>query len=220
MNRRFFLLTEYKKFYSFIITGGGSLIEKTRKRFLWILVVGGLGAAGYLAANIWGKLIGAADVQFVFENRIPFAPEAIIVYLLIFPFLLSPVFLVKKYSDFVLVIAAYGALVFVSFVIFFQFPTTMARPDAPTGGFVGWLFGIMRAIDGPNNLFPSLHVSSVVFVAHVNGFFCPKTKWLSWICAVSISASTLFVKQHAVVDVAGGAIFGAAAYALLRVLRR
>lgn len=194
--------------------------EKIGKRFLWLLMISVLGGLGYLAANVWGKLIGATDVQFAFENHIPFVPNAIIAYLLIFPFLLTPVFLVKKYSDFALVIGVYGLLVFVSVVIFFQFPTTMTRPNVAIHGFAGWLFDIIRAVDGEYNLFPSLHVSSVVFVALVNGFFCPKAKWPSWVCAVLISASTLLVKQHAVVDVLGGAGIGVSAYILLRLLRR
>lgn len=196
------------------------MIEKKGKRFFWLALLGGLGAAGYLAANVWGRVWGATDVQFAFENHIPFVPDAIIAYLLIFPFLLAPVFLVKRYSDFIPVLGVYAALVFVSLVIFFQFPTIMARPNTPVYGFAGWLFGIIRAIDGPNNLFPSLHVSSVVYVAQVNGFFCPKAKWPSWVCAVLISVSTLLVKQHAVVDVLGGAVFGTAAYMLLWFLRR
>lgn len=196
------------------------MTEKTGKRILWLAVIGFFGGMGYLAANVWGKIWGATDVQFTFENRIPFVPNAIIIYLLIFPFLLTPVFLVKKYSDFVLVAGAYALLVFVSVVIFFQFPTTMERPDVAIRGFTGWLFGIMRAVDGEYNLFPSLHVSSVVFAAFVNGFFCPKAKWPSWAGAVLISTSTLLVKQHAIVDVLGGAVLGVVGYLVLRVLRR
>lgn len=206
------------------------MTERKAKRLLWLALVGGLGAAGYLGTNAWGKFIDmkdalgksviAANVQFSFENYIPFVPEAIIAYLLIFPFLLSPIFLVKKYRDFALIAAVYALLVFVSLVIFFRFPTTMARSAVPTHGFVGWLFGIVRGVDGDYNLFPSLHVSSVVYAALVNGFFCPKAKGPSWVCAAAIGVSTLLVKQHAVADVLGGVLFGTAAYIALRVMRR
>jgi len=196
------------------------LIEKIRERFVWLAVLVSLSAAGYLAVNAGGKLRNATDVQFVFENSIPFVPNAIIIYLLIFPFLLAPVFIVKKYADFIEVLAIYAVLVVVSLATFFAFPTTMARPSIPAGGFIGRLFSVIWAVDGPHNLFPSLHVSSVVFAALVNGFFCPKAKLPSWLGAVLISVSTLFVKQHALVDVLGGAVFGASAYILLRLLRR
>ncbi len=196
------------------------MIEKIKQRFFWLAVLVSLSGIGYLAANAWGKLWGALSVQFSFEECIPFMPDAIFAYLLIFPFLLAPVFIVKKYSDFAAVLAAYALLVVISLAIFFQFPTTMARPRAPDFGFVGWLFSAVRTIDGPNNLFPSLHVSSVVYVALVNGYFCPKAKWISWVCVILISISTLLVKQHALVDVFGGAVLGLSAYVLLRVLRR
>jgi len=195
------------------------LIEKKGKRFLWLILLGGVGGIWYLAANAWGKLLGATDVQFNFENCIPFVPNAIFAYFLIFPFLLTPVFLVKKYNDFISIAVCYAALIFASVVIFFQFPTTMTRPGLPADEFMGWLFSIVRTIDGPNNLFPSLHVSSVTYVAFVNGHFCPKARWLSWLCATVISISTLLVKQHALADVLGGIVFGAAAFILLWLLR-
>lgn len=195
-------------------------IEKIEKRFFWLAILGVGSAILYFLTNAWGKVAVARDVQFSFENYIPFVPGAIIAYLLIFPFLLTPVFLVKKYRDFATVVVAYAALIIVSLLIFFRFPTTMERPDAAVHGFVGWLFGAVRAVDGKCNLFPSLHVSSVVYVALVNGFFCPKAKCPSWVCAALISVSTLLVKQHAAVDVLGGALFGIAAYKLLLWLLR
>ncbi len=195
-------------------------MEKIKQRFFWLAVLVGASGIGYLLANNWGKIYGAINVRFSFEERIPFVPNAIFVYLLVFTFLLMPVFIVRKYADFIEVLAIYALLVAVSLATFFAFPTTMERPHAPDFGFVGWLFGAVRAIDGPNNLFPSLHVSSVVYVAFVNGYFCPKAKWISWICAILVSVSTLLVKQHALVDVFGGAVLGATAFVLLWVLRR
>lgn len=194
------------------------MIEKKLKRIWLLFLVGVLGGIAYIFANYWGSLLGAMDIQFNFERNIPFVPEAIVAYLLFFPFMLTPVFTVKKYGDFVVVVGAYAILIFVSVVIFMNHPTTMYRPSVTTAGFIGWIFSVIRRIDGPNNLFPSLHVSSVVFVAFVNGYFRPKTRILSWLVAILISVSTLLVKQHALVDVIGGAIFGSGAYAFVYVI--
>lgn len=196
------------------------MIEKIQKRFLWLSILVSLGGIGYLASNAWGAVFGARNIQFSFEDGIPFVSNAVFAYLLAFPFLLITVFVIKKYNDFTVVFGIYAVIIFVSLAIFFQFPTTMVRPHAPESGIVGWLFGIMRKIDGPNNLFPSLHVSSVVFMALVNGYFLPKSKWLSIMCAVLISISTLLIKQHAILDVLGGGILGFMGYLVLWLLRR
>jgi membrane-associated phospholipid phosphatase len=89
----------------------------------------------------------------------------------------------------------------------------MPRPEVDSvSGFTGWLFKILRGADRPNNVFPSLHVSAVVLISIINAHHFPKSKWLGVLAVLAVSASTLFVKQHAVVDILGGIIFGFGAY--------
>lgn len=194
------------------------MIERKAKRILSLGFTVLLGGGLYLLANNYGNKMEAYNIMIDLDNAIPFIPEAIIIYLLIFPFFLAaPVFLVKKYSDFQHVIDAYLLLIIVSFVFFILYPTTMPRPEISRDGFIGWLFWITRLIDKPHNLFPSLHVSSVIYVALLNSQFSPAWRWLSWVGAILISASTLLVKQHAILDVAGGAVYGITAYVFFRV---
>lgn len=181
--------------------------------------VGAMGGIAYLAANAWASLAGAKDIQFGFEKNIPFVPEAVFIYLLIFPFFLAPVFLIEKYRDFLLVAGVYFNLVTVSVIIFFVFPTTMERPAATVSGLAGKILNAVWVIDGKNNLFPSLHVSSVVFIALANGYFCRKSRLMSAVLALIISLSTLLVKQHTILDVLGGAVFGFGAFWLLRIFK-
>lgn len=191
------------------------MVEAKVKRIFFTSIIGILAGAFYLFINWWGGKLNPYHIQMFWDSRIALVPNAIIVYLLIFPFLTAPLFLVKKWNDFAAVLAAYSALVGASFLVFLVFPTTMERSLAPEGGFIGWLFSAVRRIDGKNNLFPSLHVSSVVYAALVNGRFCPAAKWPSWACAVLISISTVLTKQHAVADVLGGVVFGVLSYLLL-----
>lgn len=124
---------------------------------------------------------------------------------------------VKKYDDFLLVMFFFIILTLASVATFIIFPTRIGRIDIIFDGLVGRLFKILYFMDGPNNLFPSSHVSSAVYISLVNGYFCPKSKIWVWILAVLISASTLFIKQHFLLDVVGGILFGLAAYVALRI---
>lgn len=187
------------------------MIEQKFKRTFWMAITIALNGLLYLGANEWGQEFGALNMETLWDRQVPFVPNAIITYFLIFPFLATPLFLVRKYDDFVAVLWAYFTLTLASVACFIAFPTTMTRPPLPKGE-IGGLFALMRWIDSPNNLCPSLHVSSVVFVATINGYFCPKTRVLSWLCAVLISISTLYAKQHVALDVLAGAGFGIAGY--------
>lgn len=199
-----------------------------RVRITSFIVV--LGLAGYFWANWWGRIQGTTDIvldiekyiPFIFnlENKIPFISEAVYIYLLFFPFLLTPALFVKRHSDFCSVAFAYSILLAVSLAIFTQFPTTMARPTINDGGLTGFLLRGVQKFDGPNNLFPSLHVSSVIYMAAVNCYFCKNWRWLNWLFAICIVLSTLLVKQHAIIDVIGGLIFGISAALLFLVINK
>ncbi|MBU4421675.1 phosphatase PAP2 family protein [Patescibacteria group bacterium] len=184
--------------------------EGLGKRIFWCIVFAVIGGGLYLLANSWGRIIGAFDIQFKFEKNIPFIPWTILVYYLVFPYLASVILTVSRYEDFLKVVSGYWLIILVSVAIFFMFPTTMPRPDeaTPQIGLLGVLFRAIYLIDGPNNLFPSLHVSSVSYIGLVNWRFSPRFRILGIIIAVLISVSTLTVKQHAIVDIFGGLVLG------------
>ncbi|MFC1612630.1 phosphatase PAP2 family protein [Patescibacteria group bacterium] len=188
------------------------MIENFQKRVFWCVAFIFVGGGLYLLMNKYGSLSDAYYVQFEFEKYIPFIPWTIIIYFLIFPYLSLPVFLVKRYKDFFKVVLGLWGITFASAFIFWQYPTTMLRPEIIEGGIVGILFNVIRFIDGPYNLFPSLHVSSISFVAFVNHYFRPKTDIWSIPLAILICCSTLTVKQHAILDVLGGFALGFIVY--------
>ena len=184
--------------------------EEFYKRVYWCSVLMVIGGGLYLLANSWGRVMGSYNIQFNFEKKIPFIPWTIFIYYLIFPYLATAIFTVPKYRDFFRVVGGYWLITFVSSAIFFMLPTTMPRPDeiVPQSGLMGLLFRAIYFVDGPHNLFPSLHVSSVSYIGFVNWRFSLRFRILSTVAAILISVSTLTVKQHAVVDMLGGFIVG------------
>lgn len=189
------------------------MTENFGKRIFWCMALTVVGGGLYLLNNHWGSIAGGLNVQRAFEKNIPFISWTILIYYLIFPYLAMPVFTVPKYGDFCKVICGYFVITAVSAAIFFTIPTTMPRPDIVADGWMRYLFEGIYFVDGPHNLFPSLHVSSVSYVGFINWRFCGKKFGVaSALLAILICLSTLTTKQHAVVDVVGGVMLGWAAF--------
>ena len=106
----------------------------------------------------------------------------------------------------------------VSFVIFILYPNAQfPRPSVPGNDVFSMLVNFIYTHDGTNNVFPSIHVcnSIGVHLALVNSSkLKDKTviKCLSFVTAFAICASTVFIKQHSIIDVAGGAILAFLVY--------
>ena len=91
------------------------------------------------------------------------------------------------------------------------------RPLAlDTGTICGRLTSIVYASDTGRNVFPSIHVYNTVVLMqamHMTSSRCgryAKAVWFTDILGILIILSTVFLKQHSVIDVAGGLILYAA----------
>ena len=103
-----------------------------------------------------------------------------------------------------------------SFVVFVLFPTTMSRPEL--GGGTGWiaLMRILYGIDTPDNLFPSLHcmVAWLCWVGIRDNRRIPfPWRIAALLMAVAVCLSTLTIRQHVLMDVAGGILLSEFCYA-------
>ena len=108
----------------------------------------------------------------------------------------------------------------VSTVVFFLYPTCQNfRPAAfPRDNFLTRTMGLLYSMDTNTNVCPSLHVSGAIGAAL--GFVATKRfstrgwKIINTLIAASICASTVFVKQHSVIDVFWGLVLSWAAWRL------
>lgn len=103
----------------------------------------------------------------------------------------------------------------VAMVTYIVYPNMQTgRPDLNTLGrsnFFTWILNIIYHFDTPTGVNPSLHVAysfgiASVFLKDVNAKKGVKAFML--LSAIVISLSTLFVKQHAALDVLGGVLLG------------
>lgn len=173
---------------------------------LWLLVIPVLNLFyGFL--NHGGGTVNSLMTDL--DTSIPLVPVFIIPYLLWYPYILLMLFLFfvknKKVYYRTLFIQCMGLVI--SYIIYFFFQTTVSRPTIPDHGFLNQLITFVYNTDNPYNCFPSIHVlTSYLMIKGVNECitFAKKTRMTVYFCSWLIIASTLFVKQHVLLDVAGG----------------
>lgn len=109
----------------------------------------------------------------------------------------------KKWRRLALVVVGVIAASAAAFMIV---PLTIVRPPIADASLSGRLLGALYAVDAPTNLFPSLHVSLSSLFALAVAKERPhwKCRLLAW--AALIAVSTLFIRQHYVIDVLAGAL--------------
>lgn len=148
------------------------------------------------------------------DDAIPFLEVFVIPYVLWYPFLAAtPIALLAARDDegfrkhlYFMMLGFGAALVFCFIVPNAQLmrPAEMPRDNFLTA-IVTWLY----EADTPTNVFPSMHVIGCIAGAaaclHSPALKKLRPAWV--IIAVLISASTVFIKQHSILDVFGAIIF-------------
>ena len=95
----------------------------------------------------------------------------------------------------------------ICFLFFVVIPTGNVRPDAGGPGFGNFMLRVLRFVDEPVNLFPSMHCYMSWYCARWLGRRRNRTRAgviLGYVIALLIFYSTLATRQHFVVDVPGG----------------
>lgn len=157
------------------------------------------------------------------DRAIPVEPAWMLVYGSLYVFiLLLPVLVVRERELFRRALKGYLFVMIAGYVGFLVYPTSAPRPDeVPGTGFAAWTLRIAYELDPPYNCFPSLHVA----YSFVSALACYRVHRgvgaVAALWAVLIGVSTLYTKQHYVVDVVVGALAAVVACAVvLRGYRR
>ncbi|EPY03686.1 Ser/Thr and Tyr protein phosphatase (Dual specificity) [Paenibacillus alvei TS-15] len=102
--------------------------------------------------------------------------------------------------------------------VYYLFLTTVPRPDVNSNGLISSMVQFIYATDQPYNCFPSIHVlSSYIIIKAVMQCRQISRQLKSFIVIFCwfIITSTLFVKQHVLLDVAGGILLTELLYLVL-----
>ncbi len=189
--------------------------QEIKEKRNWFLFLIGYFAAGYLGTNaIASRSSQFYNVALTFEETMPFIPEFIIGYAGVYVALIVAYFAIKNIKDWRRTVVSFLITMTTAYIIFLTFPVKMTmRPDitSSSGAFI-WLTSLFYAVDNTANCFPSLHVACPTLAAIVL-WRAHRTAgiWMAMIAAV-VAVSVIFVKQHYIADVAGGAILALCAY--------
>ena len=92
----------------------------------------------------------------------------------------------------------------------------------PRQNICSWILQKTWEADNNANVFPSVHIlgcmAAVAAVWHTPGLRKPAWRWGVTLYAALVMVSTMFVKQHAVIDVLAGLLTGAIAYVFVYVI--
>jgi membrane-associated phospholipid phosphatase len=140
-----------------------------------------------------------------FDELIPFVPAFIVPYILWYAFILGYLFYFW-YKDVNIFIKTLSIIVIgelICFVIYFYFQTTVPRPDVAGDRLLVDLVRMIYSHDQPYNAFPSIHVLTTFAI--ILGNFNTKDRHpfnsaFVPIMGSLIIVSTLFVKQHYILD--------------------
>lgn len=151
------------------------------------------------------------------DDRVPLQPAWVLVYGSLYLFLiLLPVFVVRQDEHIRRTVYAYLTVWIAAYVCFFFYPTVAPRADETVvgEGFVLWGLRFLYSADPPYNCFPSLHVAHS-FVSALSSYRVHRGVGIgASACAFVVGLSTLFTKQHYILDVVAGFVLAYVAYVL------
>lgn len=148
------------------------------------------------------------------DHMIPFCETYIIWYGIWYPLLAAALLftMITDKTDFQdLCMIMFGGMT-LSIVLYWIFPNGLElRPAEIPDNFCGDLVRLLHKADTPGNVCPSIHVSSstaILVVAAKSEVLKKKPilKWGTCFVCVMICISTMFLKQHSVVDVVCGCL--------------
>jgi len=165
----------------------------------------GIWAGGYFAISHFteGRPVHTLS-PFEWEQRIPFRPDFVWMYLSIYPTFLLPFLFIRDRDFFRIFSLAYITVMCVCYLTYLLYPVTIQRPVFVENSFSTWTLGIVYQADKPWNCFPSMHVAmsllaalTILEVHRIRGV-------VTLLLTLAIALSTVLIKQHYVLDVLGG----------------
>lgn len=140
------------------------------------------------------------------DRLMPVHPSWVLVYVPLYLFLiLLPIFVVRQDEQIRRTVFAYLMVWITALIFFWVYPTVAPRPAKVVGeGFMVWGLRFLYSADSPYNCFPSLHVAH----SFVSALTCHRVHrglgMVAMLCASLVGVSTIYTKQHYILDVLAG----------------
>ena len=176
---------------------------------VFILYIGGYLVVNYLSVGREGSTL-----EIALDSVIPFLPWFVIPYIFVYIVAFLPYFFIKDNSTFRSVALTYTITTLIAYTIFLVFPVIMNRPSSISTQGIGAMVNLIFSIDFPYNSFPSLHVMYAFLPAFMLLKDYKIAGSITLVVAILIAFSTVFIKQHYILDVVGGIVLAGMGYGL------
>jgi len=151
------------------------------------------------------------------ESHISLRPAYALLYVLLYPIFLLPYFVVRERSVLRRLVIANLIMIVGSSVCFVGCPVGVARPPLPEQMDLGvWVLRQVWGTDAPWNCMPSEHCMAAMIATLACWESDRRVGAFAFLATFAIGLSTLFTKQHYLVDVVVGFTLGIGLYAVLR----
>ena len=149
------------------------------------------------------------DLSLPIDGMIPFVSAFVVIYLLAYvQWIVGFILIARESREFCYRILS-GEIIakLMCLVLFLLLPTTMARAEITSDGFFSAIVRFIYQFDAADNLFPSIHCleSWICFRGAMRlKKVGPWYRYVSLVFSLLVFASTVFIKQHVVVDILAG----------------
>lgn len=150
------------------------------------------------------------------DDRVPAVPWSIWIYVIYYPLILTPIFLVKDRAQLLEVLIAYLIVTVTAWISFLVIPVRMAYPDLTCHGLNCSMLEHLYSVDQGVNVFPSLHAAHSVLAAAIFCRYRSRLSGLMILGASLVCIAALLTRQHYLVDLPAGMLLGLGAWAITR----
>jgi membrane-associated phospholipid phosphatase len=189
-------------------------LTSPQRRFLFIAQLAIL--SGYLITNrLMSHLGGGVTFDIWLDRYIPLWPIWVVPYGLAIVWWGAAIlwaYLSMEDTLYTAFIAAWLITCLIGYSVFIFCPNYMIRPEATQTGWAMELIRFVYSNDRTYNAFPSQHLWSTVLIALFWSRWKPGWRWLLWGSTVIVALSTLFTRQHWILDVFGGTLLAVIGY--------
>ncbi len=150
------------------------------------------------------------------DQKIPYWPKFALVYFSTYIFVVQPFFILAQARLFTWMVVSFLSISVFASLIHAIIPSKIERVEQVSmGGVVGWMLDLFQKTCKPYGNFPSMHVGLSVPVVAANFMVAgPVAGSVALVWAVLIALSTLFTKQHTILDVLAGVAGGIVVFTL------
>lgn len=164
--------------------------------------------------------LGGHNIHSSLDDMIPFVPVFIIPYSFWFLFIVvtSIIFLLKSKDDLRKTFLSMNICMVIALLIYLIYPNYISiRPNVYGNDIFSQAVKFLQQGDSSSSVCPSLHVAiSISLYTGIANSICfskrSGIKLFTLILTILIIISTVFIKQHSIVDVAFGIILGLVSY--------